>query len=1109
MARGSTKLIASAPGPKNSKALLWIVIVLASAWLSERHSLRTKVREFLVDFLSGGIENNRNGGPFLVRHGGKMTWVLTASAVLLLYKSRLNSKMDADEESWIRGELAKQRDRLEGVLAFADTKLKEVTAKRQRARLRSRGSITTRSDAGSETSRQPSNLASSTSESTSAASTAAMVEAGSSEADSSLPPIMAAAAAAVGEDPKLYEDSHVNNGVTSLHRSSKPENVDYKEENSDAVEPSDAISDDQDSGDSASVEDDGEDSEAAEHEDENVVDVAVIIDATEDVAQFDRSDPLVHQGLLGASRAVCHNILHLGELDDLVDPEKSASALTSSTASKLIEQLEFEEEIFEHADTFRLDKGPYREAMREAVQKAKHVIRLRRTNQIIKTLVLLERAKTQLPYMVVSGILSIVHGSIYALRAHYMSQVMTLAYERTTAAAAGAAGAMRIRETIQTLFMLEILGLISDFVSTKTKSMGRRQFVLKLKTDLFRSLITQDVKYFETHDLYEARQVIGNTDYTCLSLFDLPIDTIQNVSSMSASALMLWHKNHKLSTFMAVMLPLRVLVSELLYKVQYQIESSMLTAQVTNFSDVWTILVNPTGLRTLRCFGREPLETAMFSQGLKVKDRSNDRVTLLYNIFEILRSLVDNSVEIAALWYGGTLASRGELDVSDLASFTSTASYAFERGRAVFYQFRSLFSNNGIVDSAEKMYDLLNHQPGIGIDSPPISEMPSDEDSVNWSVAFENVTFAYPKRPQVKALTNVSFEIEEGEQVGILGESGCGKSTLISLVMRLYDPDAGSVKVGGRCIKEWNPLWLRRHIAIVSQDIYLPFRTVKENLAYGLFDVPIKDKHKRDEEMRAALRMARCEDLFFDTKRFPQQWHTDIGRNGADLSGGERQRLCIARAILAKPRILILDEATSALDEESQYQVQEAIQALYEQSGRRLSILSVAHRISNFRHVDRLIVLDKGRVVEQGRASELVKRKDGIFANYVTRATINFDGEGDNSTPSEAQQKLVAAAKQIMMSAEEENSDEAERNDASSVSSSASSSQPGQAASPSEKSDTQKTKPLPPALMKPTINNLYEEDKERKSCSPADDKEDNVHSSAKARANIVSDGGSQ
>jgi len=197
--------------------------------------------------------------------------------------------------------------------------------------------------------------------------------------------------------------------------------------------------------------------------------------------------------------------------------------------------------------------------------------------------------------------------------------------------------------------------------------------------------------------------------------------------------------------------------------------------------------------------------------------------------------------------------------------------------------------------------------------------------------------------------------------------------------------------IGGKNITSYNPLWIRQNVAIVSQSTYFPFRTVKENLLYGCEHM---DSPPTIEELHDAMRLARCEELFFDTNRFPQQWHTDIGRNAEKLSGGERQRLSIARSALRKPKVLLLDEATSALDEELQYQVQEAVQELHRRSGRKLTIVTIAHRLSNFRHVDILLVLENGAVVEEGAPSYLAKNspENSVFRKFYLRHTEALQG---------------------------------------------------------------------------------------------------------------------
>mmetsp|Transcript_10338 Transcript_10338/g.19316 ORF Transcript_10338/g.19316 Transcript_10338/m.19316 type:complete len:857 (+) Transcript_10338:141-2711(+) len=715
---------------------------------------------------------------------------------------------------------------------------------------------------------------------------------------------------------------------------------------------------------------------------DEIVDVSYVLDTIDELAQFLKTDPLVEQGLLVAADAVSRNIkLHMGE----------QGCISTEQAEFLNQQLEYEKDVVNHAQKYGLDLADLRSCMLASSNAARRALQIRFSGQISKALTILSRAKSQLPYMAISVVLSIVHGSIYALRAHYMANLMSLVYKKLKDSSATGRSVIG---TVRLLFLLELLGLLSNFVGTKTKALGTRQFIVRLKTDLFRSLISQDVAYFEQHDLFQVRSIIGGCDFVCSALVDFPINSVQNVSSIVSSCLLLWSRSRKLFLALAALLPLRLFVTEMLTEVQYRLEAKVSTPYVSNFKDIWGVLVDPVGLITLRSFARERLETAMFSQSLKSMDRAQDRGAMLYSVFDMCRTLVESSVEIGALWYGSVLGTRHELDVASLPSYTSTANHAFEQSRILYYACSNLVSSDGIFDSAEKIYDLLHSKPNIGIDFPPIDDMPRDDSVLPWGVEFHDVEFSYPTRPSAKILQGISFTIEEGERVGVLGESGCGKSTIIGLLLRLYSPTQGRIHIAGMDTRKLNALWLRKRISVVSQTVYLPFRTVKENLMYGLFDRQYTET-ELEEQLRAALRLARCEDLFFDKRRFPHQWHTDIGRNGVKLSGGERQRLCIARAILTKPKILILDEATSALDEESQYQVQEAIQTLHDVSSGRLTIISIAHRLSNFRHVDKLIVLDNGHIVEQGTPAMLSQIENGVFANFVKRSTLDFSEKQD------------------------------------------------------------------------------------------------------------------
>ena len=231
------------------------------------------------------------------------------------------------------------------------------------------------------------------------------------------------------------------------------------------------------------------------------------------------------------------------------------------------------------------------------------------------------------------------------------------------------------------------------------------------------------------------------------------------------------------------------------------------------------------------------------------------------------------------------------------------------------------------------------------------------------------MAFRYPTRPDLPVLQDVSFRIAAGEKVALVGPSGAGKSTIAALLMQFYELSGGQIRVDGYPLAAYDLTGLRRHIGIVPQETLLFGGTIRENIAYGKPDAS-------EEEITAAARQANAWQFIAN---FPEGLDTVVGDRGVKLSGGQRQRVAIARAILKNPAILILDEATSALDSESEKLVQSAMDELMEN---RTSII-IAHRLSTIRKVDKILVIDGGRVVEQGSHVELAEREGGLYANLL------------------------------------------------------------------------------------------------------------------------------
>lgn len=265
------------------------------------------------------------------------------------------------------------------------------------------------------------------------------------------------------------------------------------------------------------------------------------------------------------------------------------------------------------------------------------------------------------------------------------------------------------------------------------------------------------------------------------------------------------------------------------------------------------------------------------------------------------------------------------------------------------------------IGATEHLMELINESTEKDI------YLGKNQPEIKGKVSFKNVNFHYPERADVEVLKGMSFEVDSGGKIALVGASGAGKSTIASLLLRFYEPTNGDYTVDNMDVKDINIEYLRDQMAFVPQEVILFSGTIRDNIAFG-------NPEASNDEIDAAAKKANAYDFI---KEFPEGFETEVGDRGIQLSGGQKQRVAIARAILKDPTILILDEATSALDAESERLVQEALDNLMEN---RTSFI-IAHRLSTIRKADTILVMEKGQIVEKGKHEELIKMKDGVYAN--------------------------------------------------------------------------------------------------------------------------------
>ncbi|MFL9802219.1 ABC transporter ATP-binding protein/permease [Vibrio cyclitrophicus] len=502
---------------------------------------------------------------------------------------------------------------------------------------------------------------------------------------------------------------------------------------------------------------------------------------------------------------------------------------------------------------------------------------------------------------------------------------------------------------IQFIMVVVVLISIGTFFRFYLVSSVGERVSADIRLSVFNHVVTLHPSYFETNGSGDIMSRI-TTDTTLLqSIIGSSFSMAMRSALMCIGAIiMLFATNIKLTLIVLASVPF-ILIPILVYGRRVRALSRQ---SQDSMSDVGSYAGEAIEhIKTVQSYSREAQEKASFAIEVEKayeigRQRVKQRAILISGVIVIVFSAI-----AGMLWVGGSDVISGTMSAGDLAAFVF---YAIMVASSLGTISEVMGELQRAAGATERLIEILQVESHIVA---PV-ENPTSLDNVTPEVAFDDVTFCYPARPDQPATSNLTLTAHEGRVLALVGPSGAGKTTLFELLQRFYDPQVGKVTLGGVELNQFDPNELRKQMALVPQQPALFSNDVFHNIRYG-------NPEATDEQVIEAAKKAHAHEFI---QNLPEGYHSFLGERGVRLSGGQRQRIAIARAILKDPNILLLDEATSALDSESEHHVQQALEELM----RGRTTIIIAHRLSTIKHADQIAVLDKGQLVDIGDHQSLI-----------------------------------------------------------------------------------------------------------------------------------------